>query len=141
MSNSKGSLICNVGSESTALSDEELRKQIYSFLDGLGEREDVLILPPDYTRFHSQAGKLTQMVTEYYNFIPTSTSESKKLKSSNTPDIQILPALGTHAPMTEEQIKTMYGEKLAQKDPSPFLVHDWRNDVVTIGHAPKEMVR
>ena len=43
--------------------------------------------------------------------------------------------------MTEEQIKNMFGEKLAGKEPNPFLVHDWRNDVVTIGHAPKEMVR
>jgi nickel-dependent lactate racemase len=35
----------------------------------------------------------------------------------------------------------MFGDKLASKDPSPFLVHDWRNDVVTIGEAPAEMVK
>jgi nickel-dependent lactate racemase len=140
------SLFCNVGSETTALSDDDLRNHIYAFLDSVGEREDVLILPPDYTRFHSQAGKLTQMVAEYYNFIPsapttTDPPRTKKIKSSNEPTLQILPALGTHAPMSEEQIKNMFGEKLASKEPSPFLVHDWRNDVETIGHAPKEMVR
>ena len=31
--------------------------------------------------------------------------------------------------------------QLAAKDPSPFVVHDWRNDVETIGHVPSEMVR
>jgi len=35
----------------------------------------------------------------------------------------------------------MFGQALAQKEPSPFLVHDWRNDVLTIGYAPAEMVR
>ena len=30
------------------------------------------------------------------------------------------------------------GHELATKEnPNPFLVHDWRNDVITIGHAPK----
>lgn len=34
----------------------------------------------------------------------------------------------------------MFGHELASKEnPNPFLVHDWRNDVVTIGHASKEM--
>ena len=137
-------LFCSVGSETSALTDEELKIQLFSFLDHLGEREDVLILPPDFTRFHSQAGKITQMVAEYYSFITSdencTSQPEKKLKSSNQPEIEILPALGTHAPMTKEQIKVMFGEKLASKDPDPFLVHDWRNDVVTIGHAPKEMV-
>lgn len=144
-SNSKGTLVCAVGSETTALSDEDLRKHIYAFLDSVGEKEDVLILPPDYTRFHSQAGKLTRMTAEYYNFIPSDdvvgeSQPKKKRKSSNAPNIDILPALGTHAPMTNEQIKIMYGEKLAEKKPNPFFVHDWRNDVETIGYAPKEMV-
>ena len=138
-------LFCAIGSETTALTDDDLQQQLYSFLDSLGEREDVLILPPDYTRFHSQAGKITKMIAEYYNFIapknPSTTEPPpEKKRKSSTPQIEILPALGTHAPMSQVQIKTMFGDELAAKDPSPFLVHDWRNDVVTIGHAPKEMV-
>ncbi|GMI05830.1 hypothetical protein TrVE_jg10669 [Triparma verrucosa] len=50
----------------------------------------------------------------------------------------VMPALGTHAPMTEEQCKTMFGEEMCSSD--IFRVHDWRNDVVTIGHAPPSMV-
>lgn len=134
-------LFCAIGSDTTAISDDELQSQLVAFLDHLGEREDVLILPPDFTRFHSQAGKITRMITEHYNFIPSSNATTTT--STSTPAIEILPALGTHAPMTKEQIKTMFGDELSKKqsqDPDPFLVHDWRNDVVTIGHAPKEMV-
>jgi nickel-dependent lactate racemase len=139
------SLVCAIGSETTTLSDDEIKKQLNTFLEMLGPRDDIVLLPPDYTRFHSQAGKLTQFVAEYYNFIPTSTTDSsspsKKQKSLPPPDIQILPALGTHAPMTPEEIKSMFGTALATKEPNPFLVHDWRNDVVTIGHVPAEMVK
>lgn len=128
------SLICAIGSETTSLQDDEIRTKLYAVLDQIGPREDVFLLPPDFTRFHSQAGKITSMITEYYGYIKN-TDESKEV-----PKIQIMPALGTHAPMTKEQIKTMFGEELAAKDPSPFLVHDWRNDVETIGHVPGEMV-
>lgn len=148
---SNPALYCSIGSKTLALSDEDLREQINGFLETLGAREDVLILPPDYTRFHSQAGKLTQMICEHYNFVPspaaagigTASPPEEKVKSetSPVPKIEILPALGTHAPMTDEEILKMYGPALASKEPSPFLVHDWRNDVITIGHAPKEMVK
>ena len=142
-------LFCAIGSETTELSDSELRSQINAFLDSLGPRDEVLLLPPDFTRFHSQAGKLTQFICEYYSFIPSTSDDgepaTKKVKTDATavvvPQIQILPALGTHAPMTNDEIQKMFGTELAQKkDPSPFVVHDWRNDVVTIGHVSAEMV-
>jgi nickel-dependent lactate racemase len=129
------SLVCALGSETAALQDDEIREQLHSFLDALGPREDVFLLPPDFTRFHSQAGKVTSMIAEYYGYI------NNKNNNKTVPKIQIMPALGTHNPMTQEQIETMFGEELAAKDPSPFLVHDWRNDVETIGYAPSEMVR
>jgi nickel-dependent lactate racemase len=145
MASTLSSLFCAVGSETTKLSDEDIRQEIFSFLEALGDREDVLLLPPDYTRFHSKAGSLTQMICEYYKYIPsTEPPTSKTLKSDQiliSPKIEILPALGTHAPMTKTEIKKMFGTELAGKDPTPFLVHDWRNDVVTIGHAPAEMVK
>lgn len=43
--------------------------------------------------------------------------------------------------MTSDQISQMFGSELANKTPSPFLVHNWRSDVVTIGHAPSSMVQ
>jgi nickel-dependent lactate racemase len=131
------SLVCAIGSETTALSDDEIHSQINSLLDALGPREDVLILPPDYTRFHSQSGKITSMIAEHYGYIKNTDESAQR----PVPNVQILPALGTHAPMTQEQIHSMFGEDLASKDPSPFLVHDWRNDVETIGYVPEQMVR
>jgi nickel-dependent lactate racemase len=49
----------------------------------------------------------------------------------------ILPALGTHSPMTESQISHMFGKTPAKL----FREHDWRNDVVTLGVVPGEYVR
>ncbi len=141
-------LRCAIGSEDEVLQIGALRSHVFSFLETLGPREDVLIVPPDYTRFHSQAGTLSQIVAEYYGFIQgdhqvTQAQQHKAADalSKNSTTLQILPALGTHAPMTREQITTMFGAELAAKNPSPFLVHDWRNDVVTIGHVPDEMAR
>lgn len=129
------SLVCADGSPDTALSDETIQKHLYSFLDMLGTKNEVLLLPPDFTRFHSQAGKITSMIAEYYGHIKNTNNQNVP------PKLEILPALGTHAPMTKEQIETMFGADLASLDPSPFLVHDWRKDVETIGYAPNEMVK
>lgn len=132
------SLFCAEETHDGAISDKVIRKQLYSFLDTIGgrDKEDVLILPPDFTRFHSYAGPITSMIAEYYGHIKAPSPE--KAASST---LQILPALGTHAPMTQEQIDIMFGKELGSLDPSPFLVHNWREDVETIGYAPNEMVR
>lgn len=74
------------------------------------------------------------MIADYYGHTGASKSPS------TPPALKIMPALGTHAPMTQKQIETMYGKELANMDPSPFLVHDWRNDVETIGKVPNKMV-
>jgi nickel-dependent lactate racemase len=87
------------------------------------------------------------MISQHYGFTTEekgSPPAEKKRRCDVTtpvPQIQILPALGTHAPMTTEETRKMFGQELASKEPSPFLVHDWRNDVVTIGEAPAEMVK
>ena len=168
------SLFCSIGSETSSISDTEIKTALHSFLDAMGPRDEVLLIPPDFTRFHSQAGKITRFICEYYNFVKSKDEggggedeqqsvknndnnnqqneeeeeeepEAKKQKVRNStsnysPDISILPALGTHVPMTGKQIETMFGEELSSKEPNPFLVHDWRKDVVTIGHAPAQMV-
>ena len=139
---SNDEFFCAIGSETASLSDEELRAQIDGFLEAMGRRDDVLIIPPDYTRFHSRAGKITQHVCEYYGFIPHGNSlDASDIPVDDVPKISILPALGTHAPMTGDEIEKMFGPHIAGMDPSPISVHDWRNDVVTIGHSPAHMVR
>ena len=104
------------GSENTILSSKDLEAGIISALDKLGIRKKVLVVPPDCTRFHSRAGEITSMIYRYYQ---------ENLKD-------ILPALGTHSPMTEMQIAEMF----MRVPKSLFRVHDWRNDVVTLGRVP-----
>jgi nickel-dependent lactate racemase len=109
-----------LGSENTVLDSQDLESGIISALERLGVRKKVLVVPPDCTRFHSRAGELTSYIYRYYK-------ESLK---------DILPALGTHSPMTDNQLDIMY--KGVPK--SLFRVHDWRNDVVTVGTVPAEFV-
>ena len=108
------------GSPDTVISAADLEYGLYSALVKLGKRKKVLVIPPDFTRFHSRAGDITALLYNYYK---------KNLKD-------ILPALGTHTPMTDVQISEMF--KGIPKD--LFRVHDWRNDVVTVGTIPGEFV-
>jgi nickel-dependent lactate racemase len=108
------------GSIKHNLSAEDLKNGLFVALKNLGDRKKVLAIPPDYTRFPSRAGELTEFTWEYYG---------SKLTD-------ILPALGTHSPMTDEQISHMFG-----KTPRAlFRDHDWRNDVVTLGVVPGEFI-
>jgi nickel-dependent lactate racemase len=108
------------GDINTSITYPELRDIIFSTLDKIGNKKKVLAIPPDFTRFHSQAGPITYLVYDYYK-------ESLK---------DILPALGTHFAMTENEINTMY--KGVPKD--LFRVHNWKKDIVTVGTVPSDFI-
>jgi nickel-dependent lactate racemase len=105
------------------ISDNELLKALQqSIIEKKQYLKKVLLLPPDFTRMHSGAGKIT---TIYY----------KMLK--DTCEIDIMPALGTHEPMNLSEWEEFFGKDV------PFdcmVVHNWRNDVVKIGEVPGEYV-
>lgn len=109
------------GSENDILSSDDLKQGLYQAFDALGVKRKVLAVPPDGTRFYSRAGELTQMAWRYYGDKMT----------------DILPALGTHFAMTEPEIKRMFGDVPT----SLFRNHDWRNDIVTLGHVPSDFIR
>ena len=114
------SLFFAAGSPTTEMSPEEVRGNLFAALDNIGARRRVLIVPPDFTRMHSQSGVLTELAAEFYG--------------NNLVDV--LPALGTHKPMSDSEIATMFG-----KTPrSLFRIHDWRNDIVTLGDVPGEFI-
>jgi len=117
------SLFFAAGSPTTEMSPEEFRAGLFEALDKLEKlepRKKVLAVPPDFTRFHSMAGALTDMAYEYYGDRLT----------------DVLPALGTHKPMSESELATMY-----PKTPKNlFRVHDWRNDIVTLGEVPSDFI-
>ena len=81
-----------------------------------------LILPPDFTRFHSGAGFITNVCWHHLTGLGT--------------DVDVMPALGTHEAMSDQQLTTMFGDI----PHSCFLVHDWRNGVVKLGEIPKDYV-
>ena len=109
------------GSPTTQLSVAEVRQALSEAFAKLGPRKKVMALPPDFTRFHSQAGLITQLVHEHYGERLT----------------DVLPALGTHTPMTESQIAGMFGDMPR----SLFRIHDWRSGLVTLGEVPADFVR
>lgn len=114
------SLFFAAGSSTTELSPAEIKAGLFAALDTLGVRKRVLAVPPDFTRVHSKAGEVTELAWRFYGDALA----------------DVLPALGTHKPMTDKELTTMFGE--TPKD--LFRVHDWRNDVVTLGEVPSEFM-
>ncbi len=110
----------SVGSPHTELSDEQLREALRESFQQLGDRQRVLALPPDFTRFNSQAGSLTCMTYEHFG---------ERL-------VDVMPALGTHFPMPEWQLEKMF----PGLPKSLIREHRWRDDVITIGEVPAEFV-
>ena len=86
-----------------------------------GKRRRVLAIPPDMSRFHSGAGWITQVVHRYYG---------DRLAG-------VLPAIGTHFPMTVEELSAMFGDVPQEL----FIEHDWQNDLETLGTVPASYVR
>ncbi|MBQ6468148.1 MAG: DUF2088 domain-containing protein [Clostridia bacterium] len=103
------------------ITDDRLREALRAALSGR-ELKKVLILPPDYTRMYSGAGKITAILYEM-------------LKDSC--EIDIMPALGTHDPMTREECLAFFGEGVPFEQ---IKVHNWRTDVVKLGEVPAEYV-
>jgi nickel-dependent lactate racemase len=114
------SLFFEIGSERADLSPGDLREGLFHALHLLAPRDRVLAIPPDVTRFYSGAGGLTRNAHEFYG---------PRLGA-------VLPALGTHAPMTCGQIAKMFGDIPFEL----FRTHNWRKDVVTLGEVPAQFV-
>ena len=109
------------GGENERIGAEDLRRGLTEALEKLGKRRKVLVLPPDITRLYSRAGELTRYAWQYYGAALT----------------DILPALGTHSPMTEPQIAKMFGDLPRHL----FREHNWKRDLVTLGSVPGDFVR
>lgn len=108
------------GSPTTELSDAEIHEALFGVFEGLGPRQRVIAVPPDFTRFHSRAGQLTGLTHEYYG---------ERL-------VDVLPAVGTHFEMPTWQREKMFPGVPAEL----FRYHNWRTDVETIGEVPAEFV-
>ena len=83
----------------------------------------VLVLPPDHTRLNSDAGELTRLLYEML-----------------TPKVEldIMPTLGTHTPMSAEKLRMMFGDSIPL---DRFKVHDWRKGVRHVGDVPGRLLK
>ena len=113
--------IDRIAKSEQGLSRDEIRQALLASLEGRRVRR-ALILPPDFTRFHSNAGFITNV---YYHAL-----------TGRGAQVDILPALGTHEAMTPAQLDAMFGDIPHER----FLVHDWRHDVVKLGEIPADFV-
>jgi nickel-dependent lactate racemase len=100
----------------------ELLDNLLAQLRQRGPLRRVLILPPDITRYHSWAGPLTCMLYQ---------------RLHGAASVAILPAVGTHAPMTDAEIERMF----PGVPRTAFHAHDWRRGVVPLGEVPAELIR
>ncbi len=81
----------------------------------------VLLLPPDLTRAHSGAGKVTEWI---FNALPAGC------------DAHVIPTLGQHVPHTPEENRWMFGSIPEER----IHAHDWRNGVTPVGVIPADRV-
>jgi nickel-dependent lactate racemase len=112
------------GSPQTVVDERRAGELVESLLEQLRRRgplRRVLLLPPDVTRFHSWAGFLTGLLYQ---------------RLHRYAEVAVLPAVGTHAPMTDAEIERMFPGVPG----SIFHVHDWRNGVVPLGEVPAELI-
>lgn len=110
-----------LGGPHVELTRDEVRDALRGVFEQLEPRRRVIALPPDATRGHSRAGWITCLAHEFY---------ADRLAD-------VMPALGTHVPMSDTQWSRMFPglpRSLARE-------HNWRDDVLTIGHVPGEFVR
>jgi nickel-dependent lactate racemase len=102
------------------LSNEIINEALMESIRGKDIKK-ILLIPPDITRYFSNAGYITSF---YYQIL------------KDTAEVDILPALGTHDPMTESELTDMYPNIPFDR----FKIHRWRDDIVKIGEVPKSYV-
>src|ERR1051325_634753 len=81
----------------------------------------VLLLPPDITRMHSGAGRLTEML---YQLL------------AGEADVHVIPTLGQHVPHTPDENRRMFGSIPNER----IHAHDWRGGCVRVGEIGAEEV-
>lgn len=114
-------LFLDYSKENQPLTPKGLKLLLFETLSSLGKRKKVIVVPPDISRFPSQAGIITQYIYEYYK---------ENIHS-------ILPATGLHSRMSSDEITQMFGTIPEER----FHHHDPFSGVTTLGHIPGEVMQ
>lgn len=118
----------NEGSPEREISSRETEKYLEQVVARLAERagsaglKKVLLIPPDFSRFHSGAGEICSRL---YALL------------ARRATVELLPALGTHRPMTAAEISQMF----PGVPQNCFRVHDWRRGLTPLGTIPGERLK
>lgn len=107
--------------EEKGISGEQLEKMLDDLLMQYPDAKKVLIIPPDYTRCYSYAGEITQLLYK---------------KLSPSAQIDVMPALGTHMAMNEDEMQKFFGDVVPR---DRIIVHHWQTDTVCLGYVPAEV--
>ena len=100
-----------------------------SMMDTLVEKclpkhaKKVLLIPPDHTRLYSGTGRMTAYL---YAIL------------KDRVQVDVLPALGTHVPMDDEEIHLMFGDSIPK---DRFIAHLWRDDLKILGEVSADTIR
>lgn len=116
--------------EADAIAESEIKAAAARLVDEAQRRiatklERVLLLPPDLTRAHSGAGKVTEWIYQ------------EILAREPKAHVRVIPTLGQHVPHTEAENRWMFGTIPNEK----ILPHDWRGDLLRVGTIPASMVK
>jgi len=112
-----------IRTDTAPIGERDIHTFVKKALDGICRPvRKALIIPPDFTRSHSYGGKLTAV---YYELL------------KERCEVTIMPALGTHVPLTETEIEAFFGPQIPK---DCFAVHHWRRDIERIGEVPGAFV-
>ena len=103
------------GATDRHISKDELNAHLEKFCQKYQGIKRLLLVPPDITRLNSRAGEITAYIYKYFK---------------DSCYIRVMPTLGTHFPMTEEECLKLFGPDVPFESIMP---HCWKNDLVTLG--------
>ncbi len=110
--------------QNDSITPENLEMQLRTWLTALPSwPRRVLLLPPYFTRYYLKTGWIVTLLYGILNHTGTL--------------VDIMPALGTHVPMSEEEKAKMFGKEIPAVC---FVEHNWRRETVKVGEVPSEFV-
>ena len=109
-------------SVNAGIQPERVEALLEALLAKLGRPHRVLLVPPDFTRFASGAGAIAGFLFG-------------KLAAAGA-EVTVAPALGTHRPMTPDEISCMFPGVPREA----FIDHRWRDPLVHLGDVPADFV-
>lgn len=120
-----GRPLLTVGSRTQEIDLGELEVHLKPLLDLVAERgaQRILLVPPDHTRLHSRAGQITSLLL-------------RSLEADGR-EVAVLPALGTHVALGDEEAWLLFGDAVGADG---LLVHDWRRGVHRLGEITADEV-